>query len=91
MGFANGYWVIFVTVGAEQFGTNLRATVATSVPNFVRGSLVPLSFVFALLRPALGLLSAAAVVGGACVFASLLALWKIAETYHRDLDFIESD
>jgi putative MFS transporter len=91
MGFCNGYWVIFVTIGAEQFGTNLRATVATSVPYFVRGSLVPISFVFALLRPELGLLNAAAVVGGGCVLLSLLALWKIEETYHRDLNFLEID
>ena len=39
LGFATGFWAIFVTMGAEQFGTNLRATAATTIPNMVRGAL----------------------------------------------------
>ena len=39
LGFSTGFWAIFVTMGAEQFGTNLRATAATTIPNMVRGSL----------------------------------------------------
>src|SRR5208337_3431942 len=50
LGFASGYWAIFVTVAAEQFGTNLRATVATTVPNFVRGMVVPITLLFQLAR-----------------------------------------
>ncbi len=50
LGFAGGYWAIFVTVAAEQFGTNLRATVATTVPNFVRGMLVPITMLFQFFR-----------------------------------------
>jgi hypothetical protein len=46
MGLGMGYWALFVTIAAEQFGTNLRATVATTVPNFARGSLVLLTFGF---------------------------------------------
>jgi MFS family permease len=55
LGFAAGYWAIFVTVGAEQFGTNLRSTVATTVPNFVRGSVIPLTVAFSHLKPHLGI------------------------------------
>ena len=51
MGLGMGYWTIFVTIAAEQFGTNLRATVATTVPNFARGSLVPLTYIFTELTP----------------------------------------
>ncbi|MBC7891685.1 MAG: MFS transporter, partial [Sphingobacteriaceae bacterium] len=55
LGFANGYWTLFVTIAAELFGTNLRATVATTVPNFVRGAVIPLTALFGLLRPHFGL------------------------------------
>ena len=56
LGFSTGFWAIFVTMGAEQFGTNLRATVAISVPNFVRGSVVPITLAFRELAPRIGLL-----------------------------------
>jgi putative MFS transporter len=46
MGFGVGYWTVFATIAAEQFGTNIRATVATTVPNFVRGATVPLTLAF---------------------------------------------
>ena len=46
LGFAIGYWAVFVTIASEQFGTNIRSTVTTTVPNFVRGAVVPLTFFF---------------------------------------------
>src|ERR1700743_4011288 len=46
LGFSTGFWAIFVTMGAEQFGTNLRATAATTIPNMVRGSLPLLNLLF---------------------------------------------
>jgi len=89
LGFAVGYWAIFVTVAAEQFGTNLRATVATTVPNFVRGMVVPITTMFQLGRPYLGLTGSALVVGALCMLASLAALRGLEETFHKDLDFFE--
>ena len=85
-----GYWALFITMAAEQFGTNIRATVATTVPNFVRGSVVPITFSFMLLKGNLGVLVSAAVVGAAVFSIALLALYFTRETYHEDLDYIES-
>jgi len=89
LGFAVGYWAIFVTVAAEQFGTNLRATVATTVPNFVRGMVVPITLLFQYLRPSLGLEGSALAVGGLCVAAAFFALTALEETFHKDLDYFE--
>ncbi len=92
LGFSVGFWVIFVTIGAEQFGTNLRATVATSVPNFARGMLVPIGASFKFLKSpeSLGnVISAAWVIGSICSVVALLALWGMRETFHSDLDYTE--
>jgi MFS family permease len=89
MGVACGYWAIFVTVGAEQFGTNVRATAATTVPNFVRGSLVLMSLAFTSLRGALGLVGSAIAVGAVVVLLALLALWGMHETFGKDLNYVE--
>jgi putative MFS transporter len=89
LGFTSGYWAVFVTVAAEQFGTNLRATVATTVPNFVRGMVVPITLLFQLLRPHLGLEGGALTVGAICIVAGLLALRSLDETFHKDLDYYE--
>jgi MFS transporter, putative metabolite:H+ symporter len=89
LGFASGYWAIFVTIAAEQFGTNLRATVATTVPNFVRGMVVPITMLFQLLRKGLGIQQGALWVGGICMAVALLSLWSLQETFHKDLDYFE--
>lgn len=89
LGLATGYWAVFVTVAAEQFGTNLRATVATTVPNFVRGAVPIITGSFLLLRPSLGLVGSAWVVGLACFTLAFGALWGLPETHGRDLDFME--
>ncbi|MBI5143343.1 MAG: MFS transporter [Nitrospirae bacterium] len=89
LGFAVGYWAIFVTVAAEQFGTNMRATVATTVPNFVRGMVVPITLIFQSLRAYFGLAGSALAVGAICVFAAFLALASLEETFHKDLDYFE--
>jgi MFS family permease len=89
LGFAVGYWAIFVTVAAEQFGTNLRATVATTVPNFVRGMVVPITLLFQYFRQYLGLQGGALAVGAICMTAGLLALRALEETFHKDLDYYE--
>ncbi len=91
VGFANGYWAVFATTAAEQFGTNLRATVATTAPNFVRGSLVPVIWAWRTLQSTGGLspLSAAAVVGTACLVLATVAVLSLRETYALDLDYLE--
>lgn len=89
LGFGIGYWAIFVTVAAEQFGTNLRATVATTVPNFVRGMTVPITVLFQMARKPLGIETGALVVGIATLAIALFSLSRLQETFHKDLDFFE--
>ena len=89
LGFTSGYWAVFVTVAAEQFGTNLRATVATTVPNFVRGMVVPITLLFQLFRKGYGLQGGALMVGSICLAAGFLALHSLEETFHKDLDYYE--
>jgi len=89
LGFAGGYWAIFVTVAAEQFGTNLRATVATTVPNLVRGMVVPITMLFQFSRGIFGLETGALLVGGICMVAAFFSLGALEETFHKDLDYYE--
>jgi hypothetical protein len=89
LGFGVGYWTVFATIAAEQFGTNIRATVATTVPNFVRGATVPLTLAFNHLKPICGIVSSAAVISFACVAIALWALRGLEETHDKDLDYLE--
>ncbi len=89
LGFGIGYWAIFVTVAAEQFGTNLRATVATTVPNFVRGMTIPITMLFQVARKVLGLEMGALAVGALCLVIALISLSLLQETFHKDLDYFE--
>jgi putative MFS transporter len=97
IGICVGYWAVLVTMSAEQFGTNIRATVATTVPNFVRGSAIFAVSGTALLRSVLqehlsmttGSSFAALLVGTICFGAAVLSLFGIDETFSRDLDYTE--
>jgi len=89
LGFSGGYWAIFVTVAAEQFGTNLRATVATTVPNLVRGMVVPITMLFQFTRGQFGLEGGAIIVGTICMVAAFVSLAALEETFHKDLDYFE--
>ncbi len=89
LGLLAGYWAVFVTNASEQFGTNIRATVTTTVPNFVRGSLVPMTLALTALKGALGLPNAALVVGAVATGLALLALWSLPERFDADLDYLE--
>jgi len=91
VGIGIGYWALFVTIAAEQFGTNLRSTVATTVPNVIRGTVVPLTLLFKLLRPHLGIIHGALVIGLATIAIAFIALRAIDETYGRDMNFEEID
>lgn len=91
LGCGIGYWALFVTIAAEQFGTNLRSTVATTVPNFIRGTVIPITALFSVLRSSIGMIDGALVVALVTIVIALIALWSIDETYSRDLNFVEED
>lgn len=93
LGLSVGFWVIFVTIGAEQFGTNLRSTVATSVPNFARGMQVPINESFKYLKGAAvtgSVISAAWIVGAVCLGIAFVALIGMKETFDADMDYVEA-
>jgi MFS family permease len=91
LGVFNGYWTLFVTVAAELFGTNLRSTVATTVPNFVRGAVIPLTSLFILGKGQLGIIYSALAVGALAFAISLISLRFLEETFSKDLDYTEHD
>lgn len=93
LGVGIGYWALFVTIAAEQFGTNLRSTVATTVPNFIRGTVVPITMLFGFLRDdlQLGVVNGALLVGALTIVIGLFALRSVEETFGRDLNFLEED
>ena len=91
LGVTGGYWAVIVTMAAEQFGTNLRATVATAVPNFIRFALVPMSLCFMSIKANSSLLGAALVVGGVISFIAVLSALRLKETFGKDLNYLEHD
>ncbi len=94
LGFSTGFWAIFVTMGAEQFGTNLRATAATTIPNFVRGSLPLINLMFVgLFQHNIGwsFVKSAMVTGIIVMAITLVAAWFTEETFHKDLNYTEPE
>ena len=89
VGLSTGYWVVFVTTASEQFGTNLRATVTTSAPNFVRGMAIPVTALWLALKPSLGVIPATLAVGFATIALALASLVGMRESFDNDLDFVE--
>jgi MFS family permease len=89
LGFAAGYWAIFVTMASEQFGTNVRATAATTAPNFVRGAVALLTTSFKSLSHSMGARGAAITVGVATLSLAAVSLFSLGETFGKDLDFVE--
>jgi len=89
LGFGTGFWALFVTMAAEHFGTNLRATAATTVPNMVRGSLPLIILLFKSLQPGFSYVTAAAITGGVVMTISSIAVFLTEETFGKDLNFIE--
>jgi MFS family permease len=89
MGFAVGYWTLFITIAAEQFGTNIRSTVATTVPNFVRGSLIPINFAFIALKSHFGMITSGYIMMAVLTIIALLALSQLKETFSKDLNYVE--
>ena len=88
-GMFSGYWAIFLVTSSESFGTNLRATVTTSVPNLVRGGAIALSSLFLALKPMLGVTGSLQIIGGTTFLIALYAVWTLRETFSLDLDYVE--
>jgi putative MFS transporter len=91
IGFATGYWALFVTIASEQFGTNIRSTVTNTVPNFVRGAVVPITLSFAGLSSSVGVIQAAFWVGLTCLLLAFVATWYIKDSFSKDLNYFEID
>lgn len=91
LGFATGYWALFVTIASEQFGTNIRSTVTNTVPNFVRGAVVPITLSFAYLSKSFGVVSAALWVGLVCLILAFAATLYIKDSFSKDLNYFEID
>jgi MFS family permease len=89
-GISTGYWSVFVTNAAEQFGTNMRATAAITVPNFVRGGVVPMTLSFHYLRHESGMVPALLTVGIVAFTLAFASLWNLDETYGKDLNTVET-
>jgi MFS family permease len=89
LGFCTGYWAMFVTLSAEQFGSNIRSTATTTVPNMVRGILVLMVLAFNGLKPSMGVIYAASAVGVVVYALGIWASISVAETHGKDLDFVE--
>jgi MFS family permease len=89
LGISTGFWAVFVTIASEQFGTNIRATVTTTVPNFVRGALIPITWLNAAIRNQSDMSTAAYIVGGLCVVISLVSIYQLEETFSKDLNYTE--
>lgn len=90
IGLGTGFWAMFVTVSAEQFGTNMRSTAATSVPNMVRGTVPIMLIGFDYLKHIrLSVIHSAAIIGGIVFVLGIIATLAISETHHKDLDYVE--
>lgn len=91
IGLASGYWAVFVTMASENFGTNIRATVTTSVPNFVRGAVVPITLGYSYLQSYghMSKVNSAMTIGVICIGIALFSLSKLRETWGRELDYEE--
>ena len=84
-----GLWNVFMITASEQFGTNLRATVTTSAPNFVRGATILITFLLGVLTPIYGLWNAGVIIGLLFTSLALISVFFIEETYGKELDYIE--
>jgi hypothetical protein len=89
VGIATGYWAVFMSTAAELFGTNIRATVTTTAPNFVRGSVIFLTLGFRYLETSAGTVTAAIIIGVITFVIAFVALYKLEETFHKDLNYVE--
>ncbi len=91
LGIAMGYWSMFVAVSSEQFGTNIRSTVTTTVPNFVRGATVGMTIWWNYMAAGMGIIKSAMIVGSVVIPIAIAAVIILKETHGKDLDYVELD
>ncbi len=89
LGISMGYWAVFITVASEQFGTNIRSTVTTTVPNFVRGATVIMTLCWNAMAVSMGIWSSAIIVGSVVILLALIATYLMEETFGKDLNYTE--
>lgn len=91
IGFATGYWAVFISTASELFGTNIRATATTTAPNFVRGSTILISLLLNLIISTFSVdkLLATQITGAIIIGIGFIALYYLEETFHKDLDYVE--
>jgi MFS transporter, putative metabolite:H+ symporter len=89
LGLAMGYWAVFITVASEQFGTNIRSTVTTTVPNFVRGATVLMTIWWTSMSAGMGIINSAIVVAVVVIPLAIAATFVLEESYGKNLDYIE--
>lgn len=89
LGLAMGYWAVFITVASEQFGTNIRSTVTTTVPNFVRGATVLMTMWWTSMSPGMGILQSAIIVGVVVIPIAIGSIFFLEESHGKNLDYIE--
>jgi MFS transporter, putative metabolite:H+ symporter len=89
LGFCVGYSIVLLTLAAEQYGTNIRATVTTSSLNILRATVIPQTLLFGFLTPYIGTVNAAMTVGVLAIAIAFWGLSNLEETFHKDLDYTE--
>lgn len=89
LGLGTGYWAMFVTLAAEQFGTNIRNTATTTVPNMVRGLVPVMILAFDFFKKDFSVIISAAIVGVVVFGLAFYSTLTISETHNKDLDFTE--
>ncbi len=89
LGVGVGYWGIMITNASEQFGINLRATVTTSVPNFIRGLLTPITLIFRPLSNSVGIIPAASWIGIGTIIVAVIAVFILPERFETEANFVE--
>jgi hypothetical protein len=89
MGLGVGYWATFITIAAEQFGTNIRSTVTTTAPNFVRGALIPSTLLYGVFVNWFDIIPAAMIMIVMLSLIAIFALSKLKESFDKDLDYVE--
>ncbi len=89
IGFGTGYWAVFMSSASELFGTNIRATVTTTAPNFVRGSVTLMTLANVYLKPTHGLVTSSLIIGAIVFVLAYYACYKLEETFAKDLNYTE--
>jgi MFS transporter, putative metabolite:H+ symporter len=89
VGFGTGYWAVFMSSASELFGTNIRATVTTTAPNFVRGSVTLMALAHASLKTSAGYVNSTIIIGGIVFVLAYIAWYRLDETFAKDLNYTE--